>query len=87
MHSFKKERDGTYAVGQWLTGSLEYRFIPLFHVANMQIAMAAINTLNGVIPVNDFHILSEPKPDKRNYIVPGFIGFMLGALIGALMIR
>ena len=69
-HTYKKERDGTYAVGQYLVGLLEYRFIAMFYVADRQNAIAAINALNGAdltaAPIYpDFHVVREEEPKKK----------------------
>lgn len=89
MHTFKKETDGTYAVGQWLVGLLEYKFMPIFYVSDRQNAIAAINALNGAdltaAPLYpDFHVIAEHEPKKRSgkgaWI---WTAVLIGAILGA----
>jgi hypothetical protein len=70
MHTYRKEKDGTYAVGQWLTMALEYKFVVLFYVATMQDAIAALSALNGAdfsqTPIfPNFNVVQEYEPPKR----------------------
>jgi hypothetical protein len=70
MHTYKKEKDGTYAIGQWLTSALEYKFVTLFYVKSTQDAIAALSALNGAdfskTPVfPNFNIVQEYEPPKR----------------------
>jgi hypothetical protein len=91
MHTYKKEKDGTYAVGQYLTMALESKFVTLFYVKSAQDAIAALSALNGVdfskTPIfPNFNIVQEYEPPKRNAlkwlgnIVIGFV-FALAATI------
>jgi hypothetical protein len=91
MHTYRKEKDGTYAVGQWLTMSLESKFVTLFYVANMQDAISALSALNGAdfsqTPIfPNFKVVHEYEPPKRNAlkwfgnIMIGF-GFAFAATI------
>ena len=92
MHTFKKETDGTYAVGQWLVGGLEFKFMPMFYVADRQNAISAINALNGAdltaAPLYpDFHVVSEHEPKKRSgkgtFVWTSLlIGLMIGIAYG-----
>jgi hypothetical protein len=88
MHTFKKEADGTYAVGQWLVGALEFKFMPIFYVSDRQNAIAAINALNGAdltaAPLYpDFKVIAEHEPKKRRH-KGTFIAtaIIIGAIIG-----
>jgi len=79
MHTYSKEKDGTYAVGLWLTTAMEYRFMPLFYVADHANAIAAACTLNGAEPT-EFSILKEP-PAKSRPTVPWWAAVLIGMLI------
>ena len=88
MHTFKKEKDGSYAIGQWLVGMLEYRFMPIFYVADRQGAIAAINSLNGAglgdVPI--YHVVREHEPKKRsNKGAWVWTAILIGALLGAVV--
>ena len=90
MHTYKKEPDGTYAVGQWLVGLLEYKFMPMFYVADRQNAIAAINALNGAdltaAPLYpDFHVVAEHEPKKKRSGKGAWIwtSVLIGVLCGA----
>jgi hypothetical protein len=85
MHTYKKEKDGTYAVGQYLTMALESKFVTLFYVNTAQDAIAALSALNGAdfskTPIfPNFHIVHEYEPPKRNAL-KWFGNFMVGIVI------
>ena len=66
IHTYKKEADGTYAIGQWLVGMLEYRFMPMFYVPDRNHAIAAVRELNGSDGVFPFQVVREEEPKKKS---------------------
>jgi hypothetical protein len=87
MHTYSKEKDGTFAVGQWLNNSLEFRFVPLFYVASVGHAIAATCMLNGAadsIP-DELTIVRHADHDKKARGVPSWAYIVIGMLFGALM--
>ena len=84
MHTFAKQKDGTYAVGQWLQSAIEYRFIVLFHVGEFKHAIDAVNTLNGTIAPVTFPVLSYPKKPQKLTITPMIAALAIGMIYGAI---
>jgi hypothetical protein len=48
MHTYLRQEDGSYDIGQWLIHPEGYhRFNTLFSVPSLKQAMVAVNMLNG----------------------------------------
>lgn len=81
MHTFSRQKDGTYAVGIWLASAFEYRFIALFHVTDIANAMLAVTQLNGSPDATPFNILKFEPPTKKLVVMPWWAGFLLGIML------
>jgi hypothetical protein len=86
MHTYIKEKDGTYAVGTWLANSLEFRFVPMFYVANVAHAIATACMLNGGdLAPDEVKIIKHAEYDKKARGVPSWAFVIIGVFFGALM--